>query len=93
MADVFIFKICFEYINIVLRFRAKFTDEIMWTPVCWWHYFGTVYICGFFVQTPFMLKFYHMCSLGFIFIGLSTALSDKDKLIYYLIRFDKILTM
>ena len=42
---------------------------------------------------PIMLNFYYMCSLGFIFNGLSTALSDMIVLIYYLIRFDKILTV
>ena len=89
----FIFKISLDYVTIMLRFRAKFTDKIVWPPIylvaLLWH---CIYVFSL-SRHSIMLKFYYMCGLGFIFNGLSRALSDKNKLIYYLIRFDKILTM
>ena len=46
-------------------------------------------LCGH----PIMFKFFYHVRSGIHFNGLSTALSDKNELIYSLIRFDKILTL
>ena len=72
----------------------------MWPPFYWWHYCdGTIcicvspYMCFLLCGHPITFKFYPISGLGFIFKGLSTALSINylilpiDKII------DKILTM
>ena len=60
--------------------KLIFIDKIMWPP-----FFGGttlmalymyLYLYVFsFVQTPYYFMFYHISGLGFIFNGLSTALS------------------
>ena len=70
------------------RDKIIFTDKIMQPPFCWWHYFGTIYICLYvfsLCRHPIMLKFSYMCGLGFIFFLASLWPYLYDKLDYTLI--------
>ena len=99
MGDVFTFKISADYVDIMLSFRAKCTYKIMWPPLCWWHYFGTVYfiLYIFFMWTPYhayittcaVWDYVLMASLQPYLIRI--LLFDKifDKILFDEILFDK----